>query len=98
MKKKATGLSFDELLVAALEEAKNYPLILDNDTLTTLFKNKFVTKTGVQLPPKEFITKVTSYIERNPPQSPQQFDIFVQKTISSMPAQITTKKQSWWHR
>lgn len=95
--KKATAVSLDELITAALEEAKNYPLIQDNDDLDVLFKNKFVTKSGVQIPPREFITKIISYIESNPPQTTEQFAVFIRRTLAAIPEPIDTKKRTRGH-
>lgn len=88
----------DERIVAALEEAKNYPLILDNDELIELFKNKFVTKNGAQVPPKEFVTKIVAHIENSPPQTPVQFAAFVHSILATIPAPVAGKKKRWWKR
>jgi hypothetical protein len=94
LRKKTTVISLDELIVAATEEAKNYPLIQDNDELTYLFKNKFVTEQGVQLPPKEFIAKIISHIENNPPQTTEEFTVFVRQAIAAIkPPVIKSKKR-----
>ena len=96
--KKLVETPLKDLIVEALNEAKNYSLILDNDDLTTLFKNKFKTNLGTQVPPKEFVAKIISHIEKNPPQSPEEFAVFVRQTISAIPAPIATKKKSFWRR
>ncbi len=93
LKKKVNEISLDELIVTALEEAQNYPLIQDNTDLSTLFKNKFVTESGVQVPPKEFVAKIISHIENNPPQTTEQFAVFVRKTITTIPAPMLDKKR-----
>lgn len=98
MPKKLAEISLDELIVSALEEAKNYPLIQDNDELIMLFKNKFVTDKGTQLPPKEFVTKIINHIEKNPPQTTEQFAQFVHETLASVPAPIVSEKKRWWQR
>ncbi len=95
--KKTAGLSFDEIMVAALEEAKNYPLIIDNAELNKLFQNKFVAENGAQVPPKEFVAKVIAYIESNPPQTAEQFAVFARRTLASIPPPVVTKKK-WWQR
>ncbi len=93
LRKKVTEISLDELIVAALEEAKNYPLIQDNDELAVLFKNKFVTEHGVQVPPKEFVAKIIAQIENNPPQTTDQFAVFVRQAIASIrPPAVDSKK------
>jgi hypothetical protein len=93
MPKKLVEVSMDELIVAALEEARNYPLMLDNDQLAVLFKNKFVTDEGVQIPPKELVAKLVEYIEDNPPQTTDQFAKFVGETLSAMSAQVVSEKK-----
>jgi hypothetical protein len=94
LRKKTTEISLDELIVAALEEAKNYPLMQDNDELVVLFKNKFITEHGVQVPPKEFVTKIIAHIENNPPQTTEQFAVFVRQAIADIrPPTIDPKKR-----
>ena len=84
-------IPLEDLIVEAEDEAKNYSLIQDNDELTELFKNKFKTSAGTQVPPKEFI-------EKNPPQSPEEFAIFVRSTIKAVPAPTASKKKRFWER
>lgn len=91
--KKLVEIPLEDLIVAAEDEAKNYPLIQDNDELTALFKNKFKTATGTQVPPREFIAKIINHIEKNPPQSIEEFGVFVRTTIASIPPPDTTKKK-----
>ncbi|MEY2665377.1 MAG: hypothetical protein RLZZ480_482 [Candidatus Parcubacteria bacterium] len=93
MPKKLLEIPLDELIVAALEEARNYPLILDNDQLDVLFKNKFVTDKGVQLPPKELVAKIVKHIEDNPPQTTDQFAKFVRETLVEMSTQAVSAKK-----
>lgn len=93
MPKKLVEVPLDELIVAALEETKNYPLILDNDQLDILLKNKFVTDKGVQLPPKELVSKIVDHIEDNPPQTTDQFAKFVGETLVEMSAQVVAAKE-----
>jgi hypothetical protein len=83
----------EDLIVEAENEAKNYSLILDNDDLTALFKNKFKTNLGAQVPPKEFIAKIIAHIEGNPPQSPEEFAVFVRRTMATFPPPIDIKKK-----
>ncbi len=97
LSKKVVGLSFDEIMVAALEEAKSYPLILDNAELDKLFQNKFVTEKGTQVPPKEFVAKIIAHIENNPPQTAEQFAMFVHKVLADIPAPVVAKRK-WWQR
>ncbi len=84
MPKKIVEISLDEQIVSALENAKNYPLIQDNDDLHVLFENKFVTKGGIQLPPKEFVAKIINHIESNPPQTAEEFAVSIQKILHSI--------------
>jgi hypothetical protein len=94
LRKKATEVSLDELIVIALEEAKNYPLIQDNDELVDLFKNKFMTERGIQIPPKEFVAKIIAQIENNPPQTTDEFAVFVRQAITNArPKVVDTKKR-----
>ncbi len=94
LKKKVNEISLDELIVAALEEAKNYPLIQDNDELVVLFKNKFVTENGVQVPPKEFIAKIVTHIENNPPQTTDEFAVYVRQLLANIhPPVVESKKR-----
>jgi len=96
--KKLTVIPLEDLIVAAEDEAKNYSLIQDNDELTELFKNKFKTPAGTQVPPKEFIAKIINHIEKNPPQTPEEFAIFVRSTIKAVPAPTASKKKRFWER
>lgn len=96
--KKLTEIPLEELIVAAEEEANNYSLIQDNDDLRELFKNKFKTAAGTQVPPKEFIAKIINHIEKNPPQSREDFAIFVRATITSIPKPTASKKKRFWKK
>ncbi len=91
--KKLVVIPLEDLIIEAENEARNYPLILDNTDLATLFKDKFLTASGAQVPPKEFIAKIIEHIERNPPQSPEEFAVFVRRAIATIPAPIATKKK-----
>ncbi len=95
--KKLTEVPLEDLIVEAEKTAKEYALILDNNDLSELFKNKFKLKNGTQLPPKIFIAKIISHIENNPPQTPREFALFVRKTLAAIPAPLETKKR-WWRR
>ncbi len=94
--KKVAKVPLEELIVAAEDEAKNYSLIQDNDELNELFKNKFKTAAGTQVPPKEFIAKIINHIEKNPPQSIEEFAVFVRTTIASIPSPETSKNHRFW--
>lgn len=96
--KKLIETPLEELVVEAENEAKNYSLILDNDELAALIKNKFKTSSGVQVPPKKFIANIIAHIEENPPQSPEEFAVFVRQTIAAIPTPITTKQKRFWRR
>lgn len=91
--KKLIEIPLEDLIVEAENEARNYSLILDNNDLSTLLKNKFKIESGAQVPPKEFIAKIIAQIEDNPPQSPEEFAIFVRRTITAIPAPIVTEKK-----
>lgn len=91
--KKPTEVSLDELIVAALEEAKDYPLIQDSDELDALFKSKFVTDKGLQIPPKKLVSAIISHIEKNPPQTTEQFSLFVRETLATMSTQVVAEKK-----
>ncbi len=91
--KKPTETPLDELIVAALEEAKDYPLIQDSDELDALFKSKFVTDKGIQLPPRKLMTTIISHIEKNPPQTTEQFSLFVRETLATMSTQVVAEKK-----
>jgi hypothetical protein len=90
--KKLTEIPLEDLIVEAEKIAKDYALILDNNDLSELFKNKFKTKNGTQLPPKEFIARITAHIENNPPQTPKEFAIYVRSVLDAIPAPIAKKK------
>ncbi len=96
--KKVAKVPLEELIVAAQDEAMNYPLIQDNDELNELFKNKFKTPAGTQVPPKEFIAKIINHIEKNPPQTIEEFAVFVRATIASIPPPDTSKKYRFGKR
>ncbi len=91
--KKPTEIPLDELIVAALEEAKDYPLIQDSDELDALFKSKFVTDKGLQIPPRKLINSIISHIEKSPPQTTEQFSLFVRETLATMSTQVMTEKK-----
>ena len=91
--KKPTETPLDELIVAALEEAKDYPLIQDSDELDALFKSKFVTDKGLQIPPRKLINSIISHIEKSPPQTTEQFSLFVRETLATMSTQVMTEKK-----
>ena len=91
--KKLVEIPLEDLIVAAEDEAKNYPLIEDSDELTALFKNKFKTVAGTQVPPREFIAKIINYIEKNPPQSIEEFTVYIRATIASIPPPDATKNK-----
>ena len=90
--KKPAEVSLDELIIAALEETQDYPLIQDSDELSALFKNKFVTDKGIQLPPKKLVNTIIAHIENNPPQTTEQFSLFVRATLATMSAQLVAGK------
>ena len=96
--KKPIEIPLEELIVAAENEAANYPLIQDNDEMADLIKNKFKTANGIQVPPKEFIDKIINHIEKNPPQSIEEFAVFVRATIASIPQPVATKKNLFWKK
>jgi hypothetical protein len=96
--KKLIEVPLADLIDEALMESKNYSLIQDNDDLDTLFKNKFKLPNGAQVPPKAFIAKVIAHIEENPPQSKEEFAVFVRNEIAAIPAPIVTKKKRFWNR
>lgn len=96
--KKLIEVPLADLIDEALMESKNYSLIQDNDDLHELFKNKFKLENGVQVPPKEFIAKMIAHIEKNPPQSKEEFAIFVRASLDTIPAPIITKKKHFWSR
>jgi hypothetical protein len=96
--KKLTVIPLEDLIVEALDEAKNYSLIQDNDDLIDLLKNKFKLSNGTQLPPKEFIAKIINHIEKSPPQSPEEFAVFVRTTLKAIPAPVASKKKRFWKR
>jgi len=96
--KKLTEIPLEDLIIEAVDEAKNYSLIQDNDDLTELFKNKFKTAAGTQVPPKEFVAKIISHIEKSPPQSPEEFAVFVRSTIKAIPAPTVSKKKRFWEK
>jgi len=98
MPKKLVAVPIEDLVDAALMESKNYPLIQDNDDIAALFKNKFKTTAGIQVPPKEFIDKIIDHIENNPPQSTEEFAVFVRTTIAAVRAPIAAKKKHFWSR
>ena len=91
--KKPAEVSLDELIIAALEEAKDYPLIQDSDELSALFKSKFVTDKGIPLPPKKLVATIIAHIENNPPQTTEQFSLFVRETFAAMSAQVVAGKK-----
>ena len=91
--KKPTEIPLDELIVAALEEAQDYPLIQDSDELDALFKSKFITDKGIQLPPRKLMNTIISHIEKNPPQTTEQFSLFVRETLATMSTQVMTEKK-----
>jgi hypothetical protein len=91
--KKQTVISLEDLIIEAESEAKNYSLIQDNDDLNELFKNKFKTTAGTQVPPREFIAKIINHIEKNPPQSPEEFAAFVRTLLKAIPAPEIKKKR-----
>ncbi len=96
--KKLIAIPLEDLIVASEEEANNYSLIQDNYDLSELFKNKFKTAAGTQVPPKEFIAKIINHIEKNPPQSREDFAVFVRTSIAAIPPPDTTKKNKFWKR
>jgi hypothetical protein len=96
--KKPIVIPLEDLIVAAEEEAKDYSLIQDNDELIELFKNKFKTPSGIQVPPKEFVTKIISHIEKNPPQSPEEFTVFVRAALAAVPKTTPAKQKRFWKR
>jgi hypothetical protein len=96
--KKLVEIPLEELIVSAIEEAKNYPLIQDSDELSELFKNKFKTATGIQIPPREIMAKIINHIEKNPPLSTKEFAAFVRATIAAVPPPNTSKKHRFWKR
>ena len=96
--KKLVEIPLEDRIVAAENEAKNYPLILDNSDLSTLIKHKFMTATGTQVQPQEFIAKMIEHIEKNPPQSPEEFAVYVRKTITDIPPTAIIKKKRFLRR
>ncbi len=96
--KKLIQIPLEDLIIEAESEAKNYSLIQDNDDLIELFKNKFKINNGAQVPPKEFMSKVITYIEKNPPQSPEEFAVFVRAALRAIPPPIVSRKKRFWKR
>ena len=96
--KKLIETPLADLIDAALMESKNYSLIQDNDDLHELFKNKFKAPNGAQIPPKVFIDKIIHHIESNPPQTKEEFAVFVRSAIAAIPAPAAAKKKRFWQR
>jgi hypothetical protein len=96
--KKLKVIPLEDLIIEAEDEAKNYSLIQDNDDLAELFKNKFKVSNGTQVPPKEFIARIVIHIEKSPPQSPEEFAVFVRATLRAIPAPVASKKKRFWKR
>ncbi len=54
--------------------------------------------TGTQLPPKEFMAKIIAYIEKNPPQTAEEFAAYIRTILAAIPAPAATQKKRFWKR
>jgi hypothetical protein len=95
--KKLIEVPMADQIDAALMESRNYSLLIDNDDLDKLFKNKFKTDSGIQIPPGPFIEKMITHIENNPPQTTEAFALYVKTEIAAIRPEAI-KKKSWWQR